>query len=1015
MAATWLQSWRLNSVRTKLSHLRQMNGSLLLYKDIGTQNEDKSKEAKCEDHGLVSVYCCNRNTIKVGDLLYYRGNKYGISIFPKLTVDSSDWIGVPGKKTYLPIELCPPQSVPLSESTVYVMLDVDVRSFPCSSTTHSCHVEDFGVARAWRASGDFLSLLLESDDEHFAKLTTTFMHSPLSVGSGLELLRIQSVDVKGRPCLLLNADSIPSLRLPTYYSIQKKGLALSKSNWMTHVNLLTSFSITAKEAACKNEVTRVNGHRSVLLVPRLNVEETVSAPKREEDTEAVCKREMDNTLDIVSPLVEEIPKLKEDFEAKESRENKVNSLQESSESEVTNVINGYEEQIDEDRTSSMTSLSAQPGSVEEPSSTTASSFGSLSRLSTDTLVATASPQQKIVELSGATVPQDTVKSSASTPRKNSKHVTVPHNADTGGKPPNILVFSESSSSVDSIKAALSATLEKYRYTIYSLNLSDMLNSPWLNQATLVVVCGTVPAPLVPILLSYVLQHGGSLFCLCSDLLGFLLPTFRTAEVRPDELVTFSYSKWKHVRMMHHVFCYQPSPASAKFSGSEEQNGLCASEIPASVEILDKKSKAHTLTVKVLGAEETWQTPSLIIANATASGGKVIFSQVHLEVDPTQYENEEDKAVALKGSNKARLEILADVLETHLGLHCGVKDNGFSYLPAYFLGTHELKQDLMDKLKSHLQPGNVLKQTDVSLKFCGKGVTPPDTTASLLPVLMYACPDTFSTVTYFENLGSKYIGRLVIYCNVISSSMAVLNGIPLAHGLAVIPCKQTAGTGRGGNIWLSPEGCAMFSLQLHIPLKSELGRLLPFLQHIVSIAVVNSIYSQPELEDLDLGLKWPNDIYAGTLKIGGLFVTSTLNNTSAICNIGCGFNLNNKLPTLCVNDMIEELAKQSGRKIEKLSFEKYFALVFTELERLLYLVETGHQDQVIELYYKYWLHGGSLVDIVGPDGTSQRVTIVGIDEFGFLRVQGNDNSEFTVQPDGNSFDMLAGLIAPKSKT
>ena len=108
--------------------------------------------------------------------------------------------------------------------------------------------------------------------------------------------------------------------------------------------------------------------------------------------------------------------------------------------------------------------------------------------------------------------------------------------------------------------------------MYSLNLTDMLKSPWLNQATLVVVCGTVPAPLVPILLSYVLQHGGCLFCLCSDLLGVLLPMFRTAEVRPDELVTFSYSKWKHVRMMHHIFCYQPSPTTAKFSGSEEQNG-----------------------------------------------------------------------------------------------------------------------------------------------------------------------------------------------------------------------------------------------------------------------------------------------------------------------------------------------------------------------------------------------------------------------------------------------------------
>lgn len=65
-------------------------------------------------------------------------------------------------------------------------------------------------------------------------------------------------------------------------------------------------------------------------------------------------------------------------------------------------------------------------------------------------------------MSGNTALQDTVKSSASTPKESSKRITVPHNADTGGKPPNILVFSESPSSVDSAKAALNATLEKYR-------------------------------------------------------------------------------------------------------------------------------------------------------------------------------------------------------------------------------------------------------------------------------------------------------------------------------------------------------------------------------------------------------------------------------------------------------------------------------------------------------------------------------------------------------------------------
>ena len=69
------------------------------------------------------------------------------------------------------------------------------------------------------------------------------------------------------------------------------------------------------------------------------------------------------------------------------------------------------------------------------------------------------------------------------------------------------------------------------------------------------------------------------------------------------------------------------------------------------------------------------------------------------------------------------------------------------------------------------------------------------------------------------------------------------------GVKFVQCNENVITGRGGNIWLSPEGCAMFSLQLHIPLKSELGRLLPFLQHTVSVALVNSICSQPGLEVL----------------------------------------------------------------------------------------------------------------------------------------------------------------------
>lgn len=45
--------------------------------------------------------------------------------------------------------------------------------------------------------------------------------------------------------------------------------------------------------------------------------------------------------------------------------------------------------------------------------------------------------------------------------------------------------------------------------------------------------------------------------------------------------------------------------------------------------------------------------------------------------------------------------------------------------------------------------NTLKSGNLTIKFCGKGVQPPLANGKLLPVLVNACPDNFSTVDYFD--------------------------------------------------------------------------------------------------------------------------------------------------------------------------------------------------------------------------------------------------------------------------
>ena len=108
-------------------------------------------------------------------------------------------------------------------------------------------------------------------------------------------------------------------------------------------------------------------------------------------------------------------------------------------------------------------------------------------------------------------------------------------------------------------------------------------------------------------------------------------------------------------------------------------------------ITDKSRHSHTLDVKVLGVEETWHTPSILLAELSTSGGKAIFSQIHLEADPLQYEFEENKFKALKESNTVRLEIFRDLLSSHLAMKVTSQLRPPPvYSPGFFLGRHEVQ-------------------------------------------------------------------------------------------------------------------------------------------------------------------------------------------------------------------------------------------------------------------------------------------------------------------------------------
>ena len=57
-------------------------------------------------------------------------------------------------------------------------------------------------------------------------------------------------------------------------------------------------------------------------------------------------------------------------------------------------------------------------------------------------------------------------------------------------------------------------------------------------------------------------------------------------------------------------------------------------------------------------------------------------------------------------------------------------------------------------------------------------------------------------------------------------------------------------------------------------------------------------------DVDIRIKWPNDIYSNGMKVGGILCHSTYRQKDFHVVIGVGLNLDNGQPTTCVNDIIK---------------------------------------------------------------------------------------------------------------
>ncbi|MFH4978710.1 hypothetical protein AB6A40_005419 [Gnathostoma spinigerum] len=271
------------------------------------------------------------------------------------------------------------------------------------------------------------------------------------------------------------------------------------------------------------------------------------------------------------------------------------------------------------------------------------------------------------------------------------------------------------------------------------------------------------------------------------------------------------------------------------------------------------------------------------------------------------------------------------------------------------------------------------------------------------------PD-FNSDAYFEELKSKRLGKALIHIPVVESTQTVAQSFARSmpeEPILVVARIQTQGKGRSGNQWLSPVGSALFSFNFLIPESTELAANIGFIQHVFCVAIVDGICSLVSSKDPEfpLKIKWPNDIYYGRVyKMGGLIVNAQTVGNRIVCTLGAGINVANSHPTVCLNDML------CNDRSFRLSVEKVIANVMNKFEYYIEVFQSGGREAFLPHYYNYWLHSREEVKLAK---TNEKLIIRGLDKHGFLEVRSRHTGKvMVVHPDGNSFDMMRGLITVK---
>ena len=223
----------------------------------------------------------------------------------------------------------------------------------------------------------------------------------------------------------------------------------------------------------------------------------------------------------------------------------------------------------------------------------------------------------------------------------------------------------------------------------------------------------------------------------------------------------------------------------------------------------------------------------------------------------------------------------------------------------------------------------------------------------------------------------------------------------ADGTAVIAAHQTAGRGRLGRSFQSPEGQGVYLSILWRPdCAPQQLMALPALGAVAAVRAVQRVCA------LGCEIKWPNDLVSGGRKVGGILTESVVLGGDMAVVLGIGINVSQRRQDFAgeVADIAASLETVTGGTVDRAAVA---AALLEELDALRGEALTAPERWLAE-YRRHCLTVGRQVQVIAGE-TRRCALALAVDEGYGLRVRWEDGAEETVRSGEVSVRGLYGYV------